>query len=130
MAASRRLRQPCKLSPGIAPPSSWGFSRAVRRVVLGTTAPAEGWVVLLLAHDAVGAPLGHSERGEGWWGCSGALLHLPPFAVGGKVPAPSFLLAGFFRSALWFEITNSIRAGEESVIDRASSNLEPSLKML
>src|SRR5215831_12273160 len=88
MAARRRLRQPCQLSPGIAPPSSWGVSRAVRRVVLGTTDP-EGWV-----GDAVGAPPEHSERGEGWWGCLRALLHLPPLFPDEKVPAPSFLLAG------------------------------------
>src|SRR5215475_11607032 len=86
MAASRRLRQPCQLSPGIAPPRSWGFSRAVRRVVLGTTDP-EGRV-------------GDSGRGEGWWGpCLVALLHWPPCSLDEKegVGLPS-KLAGIFVS--------------------------------
>src|SRR5215467_6517933 len=74
MAARRRLRQPCQLSPGIAPPSSWGFSRAVRRVVLGTTDP-EGWVA-------------DSGRGRGWWGCPLALLQ-PVDAQGPRPPQPS-----------------------------------------
>src|SRR5262249_18863241 len=83
MAARRRLRHPCQLCPGIAPPRSWGFSRAVRRVVLGTTDP-EGWV-------------GDSERGEGRWGCPLALLHRPRVFSDEKVPGPSFLLAGILR---------------------------------
>src|SRR5262249_44668856 len=90
MAANRRLRHPCHVSPERAPASSSGAFNAILRVVRGTmptaptgTPPGEGW-----SGDAVGA--------EGWWGrfeisevgrgCPRALLHLPGRFCGEEVP--------------------------------------------
>src|SRR5262249_35734376 len=74
MAASKSARQASQESPGIAPPRSWGVSRAVRRLVLGITAVGgSGW-----------GPLGGSGGGGGG-GLSG-LFPVPALPIGEEVP--------------------------------------------
>src|SRR6516225_2559366 len=89
MMASNRARQASQVSPGMAPPSNSGASRAVRR---------EALMIGDFGESGGGESGGDFEEGTGGRGRSRAPLHPPPFAPDEKVLPPFPFLADIYCS--------------------------------